>query len=74
MWLCDGWVGGCILPLQPLHTHTTNTQKHKNTQALRDVPTGVYLGWASVGGGEGAPRCKAVVNVGYSPTFVGQVS
>lgn len=40
-------------------------------KALRDVPTGVYLGWASVG--QGGVRCKAVVNVGYSPTFVGEV-
>lgn len=65
-----------MLALQSPHTHHKHTKKHKHkkTQALRDVATGVYLGWASVGGGEGAPRCKAVVNVGYSPTFVGQVS
>lgn len=45
--------------------------------ALAAVPTGVYFGWAVLeGGGDGVggrniPH-KAVVNVGYSPTFQGQ--
>ena len=40
-------------------------------EALADVPTGVYFGWATIEGDE--PGCgrahKAVVNIGMSPTF-----
>jgi FAD synthase len=54
----------------PKKQTTTITPTTPKIQTLRDVPTGVYLGWASVKGGK---PCKAVVNVGYSPTFVGQV-
>jgi riboflavin kinase len=45
--------------------------------ALEDVPTGVYFGWAVLEDesgnkpGRNVPQ-KAVVNVGYSPTFQGQ--
>ena len=42
--------------------------------ALESVATGVYWGWASVGGADddNTTIYKAVVNVGYSPTFQGQ--
>jgi len=42
--------------------------------ALQNVPCGVYFGWAVLEGsttGRNVPH-KAVVNVGYSPTFEGQ--
>lgn len=49
------------------------------SNALQNVPTGVYFGWAVIeqkdGGGENIGRNvihKAVVNVGYSPTFDGE--
>jgi len=35
---------------------------------IEDIPVGVYCGWARVVGRE----CKAVVNIGYSPTFQGE--
>lgn len=45
--------------------------------ALQDVPTGVYFGWAVIEGAKGEEKGrdvthKAVVNVGYSPTFDGE--
>lgn len=54
---------------------TANLPESLFQTALADVPTGVYLGWAAVGQQEAAGRrsYKAVVNVGYSPTFVGEV-
>ncbi len=51
------------------------------SNALQDVPTGVYFGWAVVesDGGDSKKKKKgrdeihkAVVNVGYSPTFDGE--
>lgn len=45
--------------------------------ALQNVPTGVYFGWAVIEGENGEKKGrdvvhKAVVNVGYSPTFDGE--
>lgn len=51
---------------------TANLPESLFQHALADVPTGVYLGWASVAQGK-KTHYKAVVNVGYSPTFVGEV-
>lgn len=54
---------------------TANLPSSLFETALEDVSTGVYLGWAILEGseapGRGVPH-KAVVNVGYSPTFEGQ--
>jgi hypothetical protein len=52
---------------------TANLPKSLFKEALSDMPTGVYCGWATVDNdkGETSPPIKAVVNVGYSPTFVG---
>ena len=49
---------------------TANLPSSLFANALRDVNTGVYFGWAVLE--NGAKRHKAVVNVGYSPTFEGQ--
>jgi len=49
---------------------TANLPESQFAAALSDVPTGVYCGWASLPG-QTQPY-KAVVNVGYSPTFVGE--
>ncbi len=58
---------------------TANLPSSLFADALADVPTGVYVGSASIeeGGGENKGRGrdvvhKAVVNVGYSPTFDGE--
>jgi riboflavin kinase len=62
---------------------TANLPSRLFQEALQNVTTGVYFGWAllekdasSNGGGRGKSgrnvRHKAVVNVGYSPTFEGQ--
>jgi len=48
---------------------TANLPESLFPAQLRDVPTGVYVGWASVA--DSGEAIKAVVNVGYSPTFVG---
>jgi len=47
---------------------TANLPSSLFQQALEDVDTGVYFGWAAI---EDLPgkTFKAVVNVGYSPTF-----
>ena len=59
---------------------TANLPSSLFAEALADVRTGVYFGWAVIespqdgsGGGAGydIPH-KAVVNVGYSPTFEGK--
>lgn len=55
---------------------TANLPESQFASALQHVTTGVYFGWALVegdhGGGGGRNVChKAVVNVGYSPTFAG---
>jgi len=50
---------------------TANLPESLFAESLRDVPAGVYFGWAQVDGVEGGAK-KAVVNVGYSPTFVGE--
>lgn len=53
---------------------TANLPESQFASALRDVRTGVYVGWALVEGGGGGGRNvvhRAVVNVGYSPTFAG---
>ena len=44
--------------------------------ALHDLETGVYVGWAQVEGQSQQPSTvhPAVVNVGYSPTFEGQTN
>jgi len=45
------------------------------TSALGDVPAGVYCGWALVeqnGNGAHKGPFKAVVNIGFSPTFEGK--
>ena len=47
---------------------TANLPGPQFRDALAPVPAGVYFGWAAVDGGAPVP---AVVNVGYSPTFVG---
>lgn len=52
---------------------TANLPSSLFADALQDIPTGVYFGWAVIEGddetGRNTPQ-KAVVNVGYSPTFV----
>ena len=60
---------------------TANLPSSLFAEALADVRTGVYFGWAVIespvedgsdgGAGYGIPH-KAVVNVGYSPTFEGK--
>lgn len=53
---------------------TANLPSKLFQDALEDVETGVYFGWALLEGdtkGRNHPH-KAVVNVGYSPTFEGQ--
>lgn len=54
---------------------TANLPSSLFQDALEQVPTGVYLGWAWIEGGNangrGVPH-KAAVNVGYSPTFEGK--
>ena len=59
---------------------TANLPSSLFTEALADVRTGVYFGWAVIespedgsdsGVGYNIPH-KAVVNVGYSPTFEGK--
>jgi riboflavin kinase len=54
---------------------TANLPSSLFQNALEQVPTGVYLGWAWIEGGSangrGMPH-KAAVNVGYSPTFEGK--
>jgi riboflavin kinase len=56
---------------------TANLPSRLFQDALQDVPTGVYFGWAVLEDSTGAKKGrntyqKAVVNVGYSPTFEGQ--
>jgi riboflavin kinase len=53
---------------------TANLPSSDFAQALQDVPTGVYSGWARLKGPihESDTVIKAVVNIGYSPTFAGQ--
>lgn len=56
---------------------TANLPSRLFQDALKDVPTGVYFGWAILEDSTGAKKGrntyqKAVVNVGYSPTFEGQ--
>eukprot|EP00986_Skeletonema_menzelii_P021456 scaffold34600_cov160-Skeletonema_menzelii.AAC.1 len=53
---------------------TANLPASLFQSALEDVETGVYFGWAVIEGekeGRNGP-IKAVVNVGYSPTFEGK--
>jgi riboflavin kinase len=54
---------------------TANLPSSLFQHALEQVPTGVYLGWAWIEGGNtngrGVPH-KAAVNVGFSPTFEGK--
>lgn len=53
---------------------TANLPSSLFQDALEQIPTGVYLGWAWIEGtpdGRGVPQ-KAAVNVGYSPTFEGK--
>jgi riboflavin kinase len=52
---------------------TANLPESLFNDALSSMPTGVYCGWATVDDDQGksSPPVKAVVNVGYSPTFVG---
>eukprot|EP00529_Nitzschia_sp_RCC80_P026296 CAMPEP_0113471224 /NCGR_PEP_ID=MMETSP0014_2-20120614/16866_1 /TAXON_ID=2857 /ORGANISM="Nitzschia sp." /LENGTH=349 /DNA_ID=CAMNT_0000363849 /DNA_START=135 /DNA_END=1184 /DNA_ORIENTATION=- /assembly_acc=CAM_ASM_000159 len=66
---------------------TANLPASLFQNALKEVPTGVYFGWATIEENEKPPPSsdpdtstttatpkvhKAVVNVGYSPTFEGQ--
>lgn len=52
---------------------TANLPQSLFSGNLAAVPAGVYCGWASVNTADGATAAvKAVVNVGYSPTFVGE--
>jgi riboflavin kinase len=56
---------------------TANLPSRLFQDALKDVPTGVYFGWAVLEDSTGTKKGrntyqKAVVNVGYSPTFEGQ--
>ncbi|KAJ1625900.1 hypothetical protein T492DRAFT_1036553 [Pavlovales sp. CCMP2436] len=53
---------------------TANLREDEFAGALAAVPAGVYCGWAAVEGAaeRGGPAIhRAVVNVGYSPTFAG---
>lgn len=49
---------------------TANLPESLFKNALENISTGVYFGWAVVEGREGIQ--KAAVNVGYSPTFEGK--
>jgi len=49
---------------------TANLPESQFADKLREIQTGVYFGWAAVEGIDGVH--KAVVNIGYSPTFVGK--
>ena len=53
---------------------TANLPSSLFADALADVQTGVYMGWALIEGTEGGRNVphKAAVNVGYSPTFEGK--
>ena len=52
---------------------TANLPQSLFKDSLANVKPGVYCGWASVDHEDGkTATCKAVVNVGYSPTFVGE--
>mmetsp|Transcript_13298 Transcript_13298/g.16909 ORF Transcript_13298/g.16909 Transcript_13298/m.16909 type:complete len:263 (-) Transcript_13298:92-880(-) len=54
---------------------TANLPESLFSSALSDISTGVYFGWALIEGSSGKGRNaiqKAVVNVGYSPTFAGE--
>ena len=58
---------------------TANLPSSFFQDALEEVPTGVYFGWAVLETDQNGPEKKgrnvphkAVVNVGYSPTFEGQ--
>mmetsp|Transcript_21084 Transcript_21084/g.29768 ORF Transcript_21084/g.29768 Transcript_21084/m.29768 type:complete len:257 (-) Transcript_21084:41-811(-) len=56
---------------------TANLPASLFQDALKDVPTGVYFGWAVVEDETGTiegrnEEQRAVVNVGYSPTFEGE--
>ena len=56
---------------------TANLPESMFASALKDVETGVYFGWAVIEDPTGKKRGrnkqhKAVVNVGYSPTFEGK--
>lgn len=54
---------------------TANLPSSLFANALQNVPTGVYFGWALIEGEGKKGRAvvhKAVVNVGYSPTFDGE--
>eukprot|EP00960_Hanusia_phi_P076956 768633-Hanusia_phi.AAC.1 len=64
--VASGWGRGG----KKLGIPTANLPESMFADALRDVPTGVYLGWAQIDG-VSSKSVKAVVNVGYSPTFVG---
>lgn len=53
---------------------TANLNEADFAGRLQPVPTGVYCGWAVVEGAQGRAGAvvhRAVVNVGYSPTFAG---
>ncbi|EKX45407.1 hypothetical protein GUITHDRAFT_71408 [Guillardia theta CCMP2712] len=64
--VASGWGRGG----KKLGIPTANLPESMFADALREVQTGVYLGWAQIGG-VSKKSVKAVVNVGYSPTFVG---
>ncbi|CAM9238316.1 unnamed protein product, partial [Phaeothamnion confervicola] len=56
---------------------TANLPESQFAHRLRDLPTGVYFGWAQVeapaaAGAPAAGPFKMVANVGYSPTFMGE--
>ena len=60
---------------------TANLPQSLFKQALQELQTGVYIGWAVIENGPGTTnhsiqgrnvQHKAVVNIGYSPTFEGQ--
>uniref|UniRef100_A0A7S3Q9G1 riboflavin kinase n=1 Tax=Chaetoceros debilis TaxID=122233 RepID=A0A7S3Q9G1_9STRA len=56
---------------------TANLPSSLFQNALENVPTGVYFGWALIKGDDQSSKGrdvihKAVVNVGYSPTFDGE--
>ena len=52
---------------------TANLPSSLFSDRLQDVPTGVYLGWAALEETQpGSSPVKAVVNIGFSPTFEGK--
>ncbi|KAL3904370.1 MAG: hypothetical protein SGARI_004950 [Bacillariaceae sp.] len=51
---------------------TANLKASSFDQALQNVATGVYFGWAALEDKTTTIVYKTVVNVGYSPTFEGQ--